>query len=811
MHRSAIAILSVAFFLAVVLVEHVSALDEPRIVSVSEREEGRPAHCSGERAIIVVEGFGETEACQQGSFGQVAQFHDGISQRIAYRPWSQEQYSLVEGVCGVGTQCLYSESENALIQKVGYRIEVIREFSASLEYHRINRTYVFTQRAPGVALQTADGTMLDGGAIAISAFGNWLAVEIRNKGLGVVDLSDLSLRRLTAPGYRYGVGMDPRLDLAVSSDGTRVIATGLNAGFTFVVIDETCGEVVTGRLDDYFPNEITACAAGDVGIGNATSFRYGFSPKFIGTHQAFVYVIRADGTARTVKLSIGNVPFSPLEYLALGDSYTSGEGESDSTQYAPHTNEVNERCHLSLRSYPYLVGIRSAWGTRSVACSGARIQDVFGSPGYNGQNGRLKDAVAEKRANALDSFIPGRIPQMSFVEWYGPKRMTVSVGGNDSGIMDKLKDCAMPGDCDWVRPDRRYVSAAEIDRLGQVYRSLFAALRQRAPSALVSVVGYPLTIVEEGECDLLTGVMFSKDERAFMIAATKRLNSVMETAARASGVTFIDIAAAYNGYRLCQAGVPSAMNALVWGSDIAPIGSLKLLAVESFHPTFHGHALVERLVSQSMQGIRWGCASGCEINEEYWRGDNTRARPRAIAAQIVDDPCHLSCLVDAPVATFEKGSTVRAVLNSTPIELGTWTAREDGSLSMHATVPGGVASGYHALHLYGIDATGKEIDVYQTVEITERVGGVGSVLGVSHTNGTGAEQPTLIGGIQESATTTVRTKDVNNSPHPWILGDTSSKMRTPVSSPFQYWWLVVVFVAIGIMTTWLIFERWLKK
>lgn len=805
MYRMIVASLGVSIFLAGAVSVEVAATDDARIVSVSEQDEGSVAHCSGETIVIDIDRHGETEACVQGGVRQFAQFHDGASMRLAYRPWTQEQFSLVQGACERGVRCLYSEHNDSLIQQVDHQVEVIRGVTGLLRYDQASRTYEYSGQS------VRESLALDIGAIAVSSSGRWLVVEIRNKGIGLVDIETMSIRRVSAPGFRYGYGMDPRMELAVSGDGLRIMATGMNAGFTLIRVDAMCGERVTGSIGDTFPPSIVPCGAGDLGIGNAVDFRYGLSPRFIGNHQAFVRVMRHNSAYRTVKIATGDVPNQPLEYLALGDSFTSGEGESDEAQYRQFTNEVNERCRLSNRSYPFLVGIVQVWSTQSVACSGARIQDVLGTTNYRGQNDRLGESAFEKQSGAIEQFIPGRIPQAHFVDWYSPSQVTVSIGGNDSGIMGKLRACAMPGECDWVRPDRRYVSAGEIDRLDSVYRTLFRSLRQRAPHAKIYAVGYPLTITQDGSCDLLTGIMFSQQERQFMLAASRRLNHVMMLAANASNVRFIDVSDVYVGNRLCEEARSPAMNGLVWGPDIAPVGALRLIASESFHPTPFGHQLVAQRIQSAMNGAQHGCTSSCQLGDEaYWNGDGTRVRQRAVTAMLVNEPCDRSCSVDIPPATFASHGSIRATLHSTEIELGQFGAGSGDAFTKELAIPDDVADGFHTLHLYGADSSGEQLDIYQTIEVARPA--LSSTLSQSRSLLSVAPSTTADTVIQQATETTLHSSAQPLRMPEQVLGATVDLApRSPGSSSYGRVLLVVVFVAIGIITTWLIFVLWLKK
>lgn len=123
------------------------------------------------------------------------------------------------------------------------------------------------------------------------------------------------------------------------------------------------------------------------------------------------------------------VDISKLTYLALGDSYTSGEGDLEKdangiTHYLPLTDIGSDTCHISSRSYPFL--LRDAWGVEpknmhSVACSGSwLIKDYMADPQtYLGQGDRLsthEDDLDTVRQTALEKYIPGRVPQIEFVK-----------------------------------------------------------------------------------------------------------------------------------------------------------------------------------------------------------------------------------------------------------------------------------------------------------------------------------------------------------------------------------------------------------
>ena len=113
------------------------------------------------------------------------------------------------------------------------------------------------------------------------------------------------------------------------------------------------------------------------------------------------------------------------EYVALGDSYSSGEGlELEATQYINPSN--TDGCHRSKLAYPELVAAslgvqpnkfnKYDAGTQGfVACSGAASSDVVSG--------------ADKEPSQLDASSAAT------------KYVTITVGGNDLGFVNILTDC----------------------------------------------------------------------------------------------------------------------------------------------------------------------------------------------------------------------------------------------------------------------------------------------------------------------------------------------------------------------------------
>jgi lysophospholipase L1-like esterase len=257
------------------------------------------------------------------------------------------------------------------------------------------------------------------------------------------------------------------------------------------------------------------------------------------------------------------------ELLALGDSFSSGEGAGS---YDPDTNTDGNTCHRSPLAWPVRVAeILELNALPSLACSGAVIADVM-------EDGHGHEA--ERRRSQL-----GRIGG-------DPKLITISIGGNDTGFADVLGDC-VTGDCiekyDKPSGDVLERRAAEVgDRLPEVYR----AIQRKAPGARLVVMGYPRLFPDDaralpvGNCAAADRV--SANETAYLNSATRTLNAAIAAAAREAGATFVDVTDAFDGKELRCSG-ESYMNRL----RILP----RRLFKASVHPNASGHARLAEVVA----------------------------------------------------------------------------------------------------------------------------------------------------------------------------------------------------------------------
>ncbi|GAB7050138.1 SGNH/GDSL hydrolase family protein [Catenuloplanes indicus] len=246
------------------------------------------------------------------------------------------------------------------------------------------------------------------------------------------------------------------------------------------------------------------------------------------------WALRLSVTFTTVLAAITVGPAAhadaPVDYVALGDSYSSGTGATGATG----------SCMRSPNGYPQLWANRHETSSFAfVACGGATTDDV--------------------RATQVASLSAGT------------DLVTITIGGNDAGFAAGAISCVLGSDqvcLGVVEAARAYIRTVLPGRLDRTYADITA----RAPSAEVVVLGYP-RLFETGACP--GGLSLVK--RQALNAAADDLASVTAARAQAAGLTWADTRPIFAGYGVC-AGTP-------W------INRVNLLNLTStFHPNNAGYA-----------------------------------------------------------------------------------------------------------------------------------------------------------------------------------------------------------------------------
>jgi lysophospholipase L1-like esterase len=227
---------------------------------------------------------------------------------------------------------------------------------------------------------------------------------------------------------------------------------------------------------------------------------------------------------------------SSVQYVALGDSYSSGLGAGD---YISSSGS----CDRSTRAYPEQWADENAPASFvSVACAGASTADVISS-----------------QVSALTT---------------STTLVSITIGGNDAGFSSVMETCVLSSTSTCVNA----VSNAEAFVRSQLPARLDAtltAISARAPAAKVVVLGYPdlYDLSKSSSC-----IGLSTKDRTALNGGADDLDSALASAAAANGDVFADVRPQFAGHEICDSG--SWLNSV----DIFAISS-------SYHPNASGQEL----------------------------------------------------------------------------------------------------------------------------------------------------------------------------------------------------------------------------
>ncbi|GAA2947912.1 SGNH/GDSL hydrolase family protein [Kitasatospora cinereorecta] len=220
-------------------------------------------------------------------------------------------------------------------------------------------------------------------------------------------------------------------------------------------------------------------------------------------------------------------------YVALGDSYSSGVGAGS------YTSESGD-CKRSTNAYPSLWANANAPSSfKFVACSGATTSSVS-----SGQLGALSSSTT---------------------------LVSVTAGGNDVGFADVMTTCVLQSEATCVSRVNTAISQAQNTLPGKL-DSLYSGIDARAPQARVVVLGYPRFYKLSGSC--IAGL--TETERGAINNASNILNDVIAKRAANAGFAFSSVVDEFTGHELC--------------SGDAWIHSVSFPITNSYHPKASGQS-----------------------------------------------------------------------------------------------------------------------------------------------------------------------------------------------------------------------------
>jgi lysophospholipase L1-like esterase len=223
---------------------------------------------------------------------------------------------------------------------------------------------------------------------------------------------------------------------------------------------------------------------------------------------------------------------APVDYVALGDSYSSGVG-------AP----------------PYLSGTCTR-SNNSYARQWANTHEVT-SFQFAACGGATTDSLLASQIGAVTA---------------GTDLVSVTIGGNDVGFADAVVSCTFGSDQDCENTLAAGATQATTVLPGKL-DAVYTAIRTRAPNATVVVLGYPRLVSPTGSCGLFN---LSTRKRTALNSGADVLTGVLAARAAAAGFTFVDARPVFTGHGACG---PSP-----WINRFSLFN-----LVDSYHPNLAGY------------------------------------------------------------------------------------------------------------------------------------------------------------------------------------------------------------------------------
>jgi hypothetical protein len=334
--------------------------------------------------------------------------------------------------------------------------------------------------------------------------------------------------------------------------------------------------------------------------------------------------------------------------VSVGDSYISGEGgrwagnSNVSSSYtdaggaaayydnATGTAEQIARCHRSTAAEIHIGGgIQSA----NLACSGAETSTYTSSDGYF-KPGLDFYSAAGKVGQAL--------ALQQFAATHNVKMIQVSIGGNNFGFAGIVQQCVQdfllspswwPDYCYDDSSVASNFTAANVTTQTNAIKTAIANVKTAMANAGYSTSQY--TIVMQTYPSPMpsgSGIRYSQsgysrqntggcgfwnvDANWANGTALPTINNAVKNAAAASGanVKVMDLAAAFNGRRLCETGVglleekgltswtaSTAVDQTEWVEQIRTVSTVfgPYFVQESFHPNWWGEKAIRNCVRQA--------------------------------------------------------------------------------------------------------------------------------------------------------------------------------------------------------------------
>jgi lysophospholipase L1-like esterase len=590
-----------------------------------------------------------------------------------------------------------------------------------------------------IPVKDSSGSLFSFADPRFSENGKWMIGDVPQSGMTRVN-TETGETLIFGPPYNHQNGIKPRFISAISGDGRYAVVSDFSYDVFRLYDLSTC-------IPNTDPAKQSSCQSRDLlplantqinGIKAVRNLR--FSTNF--SIQVYAQYLAPDNKLKYgfYKLTAAGEKESLLDYLALGDSFTSGEGAYN-YRNGTDTRDPFNKCHLSLSSYPFLLAARSNLNAaQSVACSGAKMKDIYFADGQRTYQTDEKQSVGKEDASfdpeIYLGYLVGYRPQNDFVERAKPSNVTLSISGNDIGFGQILAGCLGPGTCFTDPQDLVNL----VHTINSKYEDMVNTYRRVKDSAgtgaNIYILGYPVLADPKGDCAV--NVRLDRQELQFANQLVSYINAVVKRAAEKAGVRYIDIENVLAGHRLCETvSSDVAVNGLTAGDDKTASIPLRLAdrnldvyitGRESYHPNALGHRLYADAVAVATANF--------SIKNPYpvfslldpvladavpvISGISTNLIPKKL---VFDDKITNNILLAA--ANDLKANSLKALSDASLVIrsdntkqiVGSYKANDSGEIIISFAVPPSISKGMQQIELQGKNIAGEDIIIQKSVYI----------------------------------------------------------------------------------------------
>jgi hypothetical protein len=296
--------------------------------------------------------------------------------------------------------------------------------------------------------------------------------------------------------------VDSNGNIAIVKDGLATIDGKTNRAILLEVLKPN-GTVAYSKLMHNDLGDVASFVARDFVVGANTLYMKAalcairYCP---GRPIVKLYSIKMPGLGLDYPLNAVVAGKAGVPYVAMGDSYSSGEGVEP---FEASSNTSTNKCHRSGLAYSKLVSgnlsMTPSLGLgKFVACSGAETKHITGrwSPSDSDPDKNLNEAP---QIDALNK---------------STKYVSLTIGGNDMGFVAFGKACVLSTCKKDSGAHKKALS--KINALSNKLDVVYKAILSRAPNAKIYIMGYPQVAPIKSSSDgfdIRCGYLYNSDSQ----------------------------------------------------------------------------------------------------------------------------------------------------------------------------------------------------------------------------------------------------------------------------------------------------------